>query len=137
MISKINSPGERLIVRLKFESDLVSPEASCQVLDLVPTRAWELGDLRPNSKMRYKRSGWVLDREFTDRPFDLGTCLEKFIEPFKEKADEFRRLADSSQLQVSLIIYSATSPSVFFDRELLQWLVQLGLNLDIDMYMTE
>jgi hypothetical protein len=122
------------IVRLKIISDTLTPDKISSQTGLQCDRSWRIGDLRHRTAIRERNSGWILGSGLpkADCIDDHLDAIWSILGPVKDK---IRQLSETETVELSVVIYSSSSPELYFESSRINRLAQLGASLDIDLYV--
>jgi hypothetical protein len=114
-----------------------NPDVISGMLDIIPEKKWNIGDKR-RSGSEYDFSMWCSKSCDKDTLCIDEQCIE-VIETLKDKVDilnEIRKKYDVKMiLSIVPSIYNCVSPSISFDREIIEFCYLTGTEIDIDMYV--
>lgn len=109
-----------------------------KALEIQPTDSWIKGDLIPGRKgnIRRRQSTWeyqsVVD---TTEPIEkhVGSLLERF----KSKKDILKLFSKKYYTELTLVIYEYEhcNPGFLFENKVLTEISELGLTIDVDIYV--
>lgn len=127
---------QETIVRLKVRSSTLLPDQITDVIRVPCDACWCIGDTRPNTTIKEKDNGWVLDSGLS-----RGTALEEQIDALlsilDSRAESIRSLSAVAELEFSCVIYAEVIPALNFDASVIDKISQLGAALDIDLYCVD
>jgi hypothetical protein len=107
-------------------------------LGLAPTATWRKGDLVPQTILTCELDGWQVSSGYR-ASLDLGALVREVITPFLARKEAIARLRETrgADIEVECVIdigRDSESPAFTLENDLLQGLVELGAELDVDIY---
>jgi hypothetical protein len=126
--------SSKTIVRLKITSATHDPEYISEALGVSCERGWRIGENRPNTIIKEKMNGWILNSglEGAQPLDDQIKSLLKRVEPLRSRMKE--RLG-GDLIELSCVIYADSPPALNFESEVIGSIAALGASLDIDLYV--
>lgn len=122
------------IVRLKILSDTLIPEEITEILGIFCDRSWRTGDFRPQTTIKEKTNGWVLDSGLP-LSSDLDTMLENFLKRLAPYSEKIRTLSLYNTVYLSCVIYCSASPPTCFSNAIVSAIAELGADFNLDMIL--
>lgn len=122
-------------VGLIVTSDSISPEKISSQLDVPGDKAWRLGDRRKDTAILEKENGWAIYSKKSES-LDIEIHIDEIKEFVKGYENNFKVMSDTfdCDIQLSCAIYCKHQPPLFFTKEVIAWLNDIGASLDIDIY---
>jgi hypothetical protein len=127
--------SDETIVRLKITGTNRPPEQISKAIGLTCDRSWRIGDKRENTVIVEKTNGWVLNSGLP-KTASLEAHIEDLLKRLLAHADKLRLLSEDECTELSCVVYAASPPALNFDKTVIQRLSDLGVSLDIDLYLT-
>jgi hypothetical protein len=127
-----------LSVCLTIRSSDLQPEAVTTQLGLQPTRTWKAGEKRGSTRVVERDSGWIL-RTPARPALEFDDLVSEVLNEIEPRASELLELAKQPGMTVRLdcVGYvTATVPSIYFENGLLRRMGALGVDLDVDLFLT-
>lgn len=124
------------IVRLKIRSCSQTAGTITQTLRIEPDRAWSIGDLRPHTTIAEPDHGWVRHSGLP-RNATLAEHIEELLKTLRPASESIKKLSSTEYVEVSVVIYAASCPTLHIEPLLLQQMSDLGAALDIDLYIAD
>jgi hypothetical protein len=118
------------------------PDEISSVVGVSPTRSWRVGDRRSRNGVELTAettSGWRFELG-PKVSVELPALVEELLSHFSNHGPGLREIVTrtGAAVEVSVHVYMADqAPIGFFELPLLRRLVDLGANLDIDLYVVE
>jgi hypothetical protein len=122
------------IVRLRIASDRLSPEDISLRVGLEPSRCWRPGDLRPQTIIRERETGWLVTSGLPESA-ELTEHVGALLARLRGRESALRELSATERVEVSCVIYSETEPTINLGPELIRGIANLGAGLDFDLYV--
>jgi hypothetical protein len=126
-----------LYVALEIVSSDTPPDEISDRLGLQPTKSWPAGDTELHSTRPHKDSRWIL--RLAARPaVDFTDLVEELLVQLDPCKAEVAALAQLSTItaRLSCIGYMTTMvPAVYMENELLMRVAELGLDLNVDLFL--
>ncbi len=105
-------------------------------LTLVPTKTWNAGDRRRmGARAVHTRAGWSL-RSPLPKTATVAEHLRALLVALRPHRRALKIVVDQFEggFSVGVITHGAKGPDLYFDQTLLRDIVDLGADLDIDLY---
>ena len=129
---------ERTAVMAEFSLEGVNlpPEVVTEKLGLEPTTIWRKGDVSKLSRKRYLVSRWQFGTGYMES-LAVEDQLRKLIDVFGSKVETINQLSKEWEAEVfvniAIEIEDKESPSVYLDRETIEFIHKSGAVVDIDI----
>lgn len=127
--------ADETIVRLKITSSSRTPEQISGAAGIACDRSWRIGDKRGKTIILETTNGWVLNSSLP-KSASLEAHIEELMERLTAHADKIRTLSEHESVEFSCVVYAASPPALNFNKSVVRQLGQLGVSLDIDLYLT-
>ncbi len=120
-----------------------NPDEVTISLGVQPTRTWRQGDPRGKTLLRHKSDGWELSTGYEELDEENSIDMIKQIrsifgrlQPHTSKLKEMcARLKVDARVCCVMHIEGDDRPAIYFDRDIVKWLAELGADIDIDLYV--
>jgi len=128
-------PYLELIMRLTVISDELSSAQMITTLDIVPNRAWDIGDFRPQTRCKEKNNGIIIDSGI-----ERKGSIEEHTEAITAKLEPLRSalldLSENCEISLSVVYYSTyCNPRLWFDNSFMSLLASINASLEMDGYV--
>jgi hypothetical protein len=125
----------QLHVRFLIMDHGFSPEVITKVLGIKPTKTYNEGDLMPDSKFKYKTNLWEL-RSRLSKYRELSDHINYLFSKITPVSGKLKELTRKYSAVLSCAVYCHdSSPSLFFDEDVLRKLSELHIAVDIDIIL--
>jgi hypothetical protein len=131
-----NSP--RVSLYFRFYGDSFDPDEFTRRLGIKPTHSFQPGDpITADGHGRRRESGWWI-KVGPEKTLDIEEMLRELRERVSVSPEVVRQTC--SDLNADLVIVCGvgaedadTMPTMFFTTEFLEWVVELGASLNVDV----
>ena len=121
-------------VRLKISLGSNSTSETQELYKLLPDRVWFQGDMRLNTKIIEKNAGCIFSSGL-EKEAPLDQHLAALLLRTKSIAATIKSLSERNTVEVLCAIYTESTPSLFFDKNIIEGIANLGADFDIDLYL--
>lgn len=121
-------------VRLKITLGNGNEAEIQELYKLLPDRVWSPGDIRPNTKIIEKSIGCIFSSGL-EKDASLDQHLAALLLRTKPVATTIKWLSERNTVEVWCAIYTRDAPPLFFDKNVVEGIANLGANFDIDLYL--
>lgn len=119
-------------IRGDFDPDVIS-----EMIGIIPEKKWSVGDERKNGS-KYDFSNWRMQKCDKDTLCIDEQCKE-IIRKLQGKIGILTEIREryniTMVLEIVPSIYHSVSPSISFDKEIIEFCYLTGTEIDIDMYI--
>jgi len=128
----------RVSLYLRFYGDIFDPDEITRRLGLEPTSRFRPGDpITEDGRGRRRGYGWFL-KIGPQETLDIDDLLHEFREQVAVSPQVVRRLCRDLNLDLVVVCGvggggADTLPATFFPTEFLDWTVELGASLNVDV----
>jgi hypothetical protein len=123
---------------ISFFGDLLDPHLFSQLIGFSPTDFWFKGDIVPNRKIFRQETCWEYSQGFIET-LDLVEAYSDILDKFKNNISRIENYLKSNNIYVKIDIvvevYDNQSPSLYFNKDILNFINRLDGNIDIDLYI--
>lgn len=126
--------NNEVIVRVKILSETRTPDQITQFVGIAPDKSWRIGDKRAKSSIVEGKHGWLLHSGLA-KSASLEAHISALTSLLLPHASKIKELSRDDAVEFSIVIYASSPPSLFFSKETIATISQLGANFDIDLYI--
>lgn len=123
-------------VTLKILSNKYNADEISAIVGIECDGSWNKGDLRKHTIIKEKKNGWVLQSR-QDSQSPLEQHISSLLSRAKPVADKIKKFSEDSTVELSCAIYDTAAPALYFEKEVMRAIENLGASLDIDLYILE
>jgi hypothetical protein len=111
------------------------PEAITSVLGIQPTRVWFTGDKIGKSNRARSSNGWVLESPLLEEP-NSELYIKWLVDRLPQTLDVLKLVTSKWDAQLSLVFEMVDeTPPFNLNPTIISRIGQLGLGIDVDMYL--
>lgn len=106
------------------------------ILDFRPTNVWRKGDyVHPKAKNKRKENGWEL--VFCKEGVELQSQLIEALNFIGNRGENIKHLPANVSMELSIVVYAGGDiPGFHFDSSDIKYMGEMGIDLDVDLYLT-
>ena len=121
--------------RLDIISHSITPEELNNTLGMTCDESHYIGDLRKNTIIHEKENDWTIKSRLP-RTSPLEDHIVDLLERISPITDKIRSVADKSDVEIEVIcvIFTSERPAIFFTKEQVKTIYEMGASIDIDLY---
>lgn len=126
-------------IALKLTGQVIFPKDVTEIVKLVPTKCWHVGEFVQGTLLQRKDSGWsygLAPRETYDMDQMLSELLDALEPRLMEILNAMRQYNLKSEFSFGVFL-SDESPSSYFPKETMRRLCAFQASFDIDFILTE
>ncbi|WP_417784418.1 DUF4279 domain-containing protein [Terasakiella pusilla] len=122
-------------IELSVISSILCSDEIVNFLGMPADKNWNTGDKIENTIMVEKESGWLI-RSRKNKNVELDIQINSIINRIKGIEYKFKEIStlNETDVQLSVVIYYEKEPPLFFKKEIITWLSEIGASVDIDLY---
>ena len=124
----------RNYARLVITSEVMTSDEITNIVKLRPDQAWKPGDFRGKTGARHKNDGWVFNSKVPKKS-SLEEHVDHLLGTLAPVAAQILSISHKAEVRFSCVVYSATSPPLFFEKGTIAQISALGASFDIDLYI--
>jgi hypothetical protein len=127
--------GGEFYAKLGIFSTTLTPSELDSIIGIRCDKGYIIGDLRGHTIIREKENGWIVYSRIS-RDASLESHVKDLLERVGPVVDKIRNIADQPGTEVELgcVIHSKEEPPLFFTKEMIATLCQMGASVDVDLY---
>jgi hypothetical protein len=116
-------------------SSTLTPDRINSMLGIKCDKGYLTGDRRGGTIIREKENSWIIYSR-VPRDFPLKDHIEDILERVAPVANKIRKITDQPDTEVELgcVIHAIKEPPLFFSREQVSILCEMGASIDVDLY---
>ena len=122
----------KIFIRVSVYSTQMTLDQLVQNVDCQPTRVWSVGTLRGKTQIVEKNNGLMIESEYCD---DLDAILNQFLKTLKINEDRLDSVLDKVGILLRCIVYSESTPPIYFSSDTISCISRLNADFDIDLYL--
>ena len=124
----------KVFIRFSVYSTQMTLDQLVQNVDCQPTRVWSAGTLRGKTQIVEKNNGFMIESEYCDCD-DLDAILNQFLKTLKINEDRLDSVLDKVGVLLRCIVYSESTPPIYFSSDTISCISGLNADFDIDLYV--
>ena len=126
--------NKKTFVCLKIRSGGLTPEEITGIIGIKCDSSWKVADLRSKTAIKEKDNGWVIESGIDEKE-DLMLHIKTLLKRVNPYAKEINFLSQNNLVEFSCAIYSKHIPELYFEKNILSQISELGACFDIDLYL--
>ncbi len=123
-----------VFAQLKITSNELTPTEIESQLGIPCDRSWLKGDSRPNTIIKEKNNGWVIE-SMLDRSEEIPKHIINILDRVQEITSRIVSLSPRAAVLLSCAVYSDETPALYFDNDVVKKISSIGADFDIDLYI--
>lgn len=121
-------------VALKIRSELLSPSDMEDLIGLKADKSWKTGDFRGKSKIQEKMNGLLIGSRL-GKSEDLENHILDLLSRITGHEAAIKKLSSANKVELSCAIYAGQVPALYFEKEVINKIAEIGASFDIDLYL--
>lgn len=116
-------------------SPTLSPEEINSILGISCDEGYHTGDQRGKTIIHEKENGWMIFSQVPRKP-PMEDHIKNILDRVSPITDKIRTLSERSDVsvQLGLVIYTEDRPALFFTKEQVRAICDIGASIDVDIY---
>lgn len=127
-----------VLVYFSIYSDEFDLNEVTHLMELTPTRVREKGIIPEGRKIPSVETSWTLSTEY-EHSYDINVQLNKIINLLKGKEKALKTIKDKFDVnfnfEIVIKIENKETPGIFFEKDTLNFINNIGATIDIDTYV--
>jgi transposase len=128
--------GTRMHVEFTLTAIGLDPKEITSRIGIRPTKTWRKGDQIQKSLLKFKHDGWSISTKENDG--DIGLHIKQLMDQLKPHKTKLKKIIKDLNLdaELSCVVFTEEDdrPAIYFKRNVIEFLAELGADIDIDLY---
>ena len=135
--------ADQVTVQVTIESASLSPEQISSEIGMGWDRATRIGDPRGRTGKQWECNAWQVrvhknssDNGGMSAHELLPLCIDELVERIRPYANGLRKVVSTEGGEFAMWVMSTSVPGISLNREIVAFIGELGLSLDIDIVLS-
>ena len=125
-----------VFVQLRIISDILNSDDIAFKVNMQCDSSWKVGDFRANTTMRRTNNGWVIE-SLVSRSEEIQCHVKSILDRLSPSSRLISSISSEAEVLISCAIYADEVPSLYFSKDIVQQMSQLGADFDIDLNIVD